>query len=298
MSYETLEMDSLLEALGFEQPGGRHPYHVECPFHPEDTASCAIYEDGFFCFGCGKGGDGIQFMKELGMGWGKIMAYLEGMGLDSTVERGPRKEPEVLDMTDTFLREATFKGLVDAEALVEAKWPHLSLRWLQTKANVGVGDYNLLIPHRSPTNLGTVPNPIVGIKTRSLLPARLGAKAAYPGSTFTSSLYGPVRARGASACWLCEGESDVWSATHHSEGLANAPQVYGLPCGVQTWREEWLEQLKGYEEVVLWLDNDGPGMEATRRISDRLIKADINVKYGYIPADEDFTSAYIKGLRP
>lgn len=291
MSYEALEMDSLLEALGFEQPGGRHPYHINCPFHPEGTDSCAVYEDGWFCFGCGKGGDGIQFMKELGMGWGKIMAYLEGMGLDSTVERGPRKEPEVLDMTDTFLREATFKGLVDAEALVQAKWPHLGLRWLQTKAGVGVGDYNLLIPHYG---LGGL---IVGIKTRSLLPARLGAKAAYPGSTFTSCLYGPVRARGASDCWLCEGESDTFTLSHYSEGLTNGFQVFGLPCGVQTWRDEWLEQLRGYQ-VVICLDADEPGRSAMDRISHRLEKAEIKSYQVSLEDGEDVTSAYLKGWRP
>ena len=33
-----------------------------CPFHKEKTASMRIYEDGFYCFGCGRGGDVINFI--------------------------------------------------------------------------------------------------------------------------------------------------------------------------------------------------------------------------------------------
>ena len=33
-----------------------------CPFHREKTASCKIYEDSFYCFGCGTGGDIFTFV--------------------------------------------------------------------------------------------------------------------------------------------------------------------------------------------------------------------------------------------
>ena len=33
-----------------------------CPFHSEKTASMKIYPQGFRCFGCGKGGDVIDFV--------------------------------------------------------------------------------------------------------------------------------------------------------------------------------------------------------------------------------------------
>ena len=38
---------------------------ISCPFHAEKTASCKIYESSFFCFGCGVGGDVINFVKLL-----------------------------------------------------------------------------------------------------------------------------------------------------------------------------------------------------------------------------------------
>lgn len=38
---------------------------MSCPFHAERTASCKIYETSFYCFGCGAGGDVINFVKLL-----------------------------------------------------------------------------------------------------------------------------------------------------------------------------------------------------------------------------------------
>lgn len=41
--------------------------HCLCPFHNEKTPSFKIYENnkGFYCFGCGSGGDVIKFVQKL-----------------------------------------------------------------------------------------------------------------------------------------------------------------------------------------------------------------------------------------
>ena len=36
-----------------------------CPFHDENTASLKVYNKSFYCFGCGKGGDVIRFVRDL-----------------------------------------------------------------------------------------------------------------------------------------------------------------------------------------------------------------------------------------
>lgn len=38
-----------------------------CPFHAEDTPSCRFYpgDRGFYCFGCGAGGDVLTFVEKL-----------------------------------------------------------------------------------------------------------------------------------------------------------------------------------------------------------------------------------------
>ena len=35
-----------------------------CPFHKEKSASCKIYDDSFYCFGCGTGGDVFDFVMQ------------------------------------------------------------------------------------------------------------------------------------------------------------------------------------------------------------------------------------------
>lgn len=36
-----------------------------CPFHSEGTPSFKVYDDNFYCFGCGTGGDLINFVMKL-----------------------------------------------------------------------------------------------------------------------------------------------------------------------------------------------------------------------------------------
>lgn len=40
---------------------------ISCPFHSEKTASCRIYPktNTFYCFGCGKGGNVIDFVSQI-----------------------------------------------------------------------------------------------------------------------------------------------------------------------------------------------------------------------------------------
>ena len=38
---------------------------ILCPFHNEKTPSFHIYEDGFYCFGCGVYGDSVSFVAQL-----------------------------------------------------------------------------------------------------------------------------------------------------------------------------------------------------------------------------------------
>ena len=38
---------------------------ISCPFHSEKTASCKIYADSFYCFGCGAGGDVLDFVMQM-----------------------------------------------------------------------------------------------------------------------------------------------------------------------------------------------------------------------------------------
>lgn len=54
-----IPIDTLLQHFGLTPQHG----FIRCPFHQDDTASCRIYKNTntFFCFGCKKGGNVIDF---------------------------------------------------------------------------------------------------------------------------------------------------------------------------------------------------------------------------------------------
>lgn len=59
----------ILESVSMEQVVGLYvnepikKHFISCPFHNEKTPSLRIYENTFYCFGCGVGGDVIRFTR-------------------------------------------------------------------------------------------------------------------------------------------------------------------------------------------------------------------------------------------
>ena len=59
-----LDIEKVVSFYGYEP--NRQGF-LSCPFHSEKTASCKIYpkSNSFYCFGCGAGGDIIDFVRLL-----------------------------------------------------------------------------------------------------------------------------------------------------------------------------------------------------------------------------------------
>ena len=60
---QLLPITTMLQRFGLKMQHG----FINCPFHADDTASCRIYTrtNTFYCFGCGAGGNVIDFA----IGW-------------------------------------------------------------------------------------------------------------------------------------------------------------------------------------------------------------------------------------
>lgn len=56
-------MKDILERYGLPQPN--RVGFICCPFHKEKTASMKIYEDSYYCFGCGANGDIFSFVQSV-----------------------------------------------------------------------------------------------------------------------------------------------------------------------------------------------------------------------------------------
>lgn len=92
-----------------------------CVFHKEDTASMKIYREGFYCFGCNKGGDIIDFIKDYqGLDFKDACKWIAGEELTTrskaqitaaNIRRNRRQEKE--SRLNTELKEVNkgFEGL-------------------------------------------------------------------------------------------------------------------------------------------------------------------------------------------
>ncbi len=54
-------MEAIMDHYGIEVRKGV----ARCPFHNERNPSMKVYRDGYFCFGCGNGGDAITFVARM-----------------------------------------------------------------------------------------------------------------------------------------------------------------------------------------------------------------------------------------
>lgn len=88
---QLVPMKEAVEFYGF--PVNRTGF-ISCPFHGEKTPSCKIYETSFNCFGCGAGGDIIDFVRGLySLDFKAAVTRINcDFGLDLPLKREPTKE--------------------------------------------------------------------------------------------------------------------------------------------------------------------------------------------------------------
>lgn len=58
---QAVKMPEILSRYGIKQ---NRAGFIHCPFHNDKNPSCKIYEDSFYCFTCGAGGDIFTFVMQ------------------------------------------------------------------------------------------------------------------------------------------------------------------------------------------------------------------------------------------
>lgn len=286
---EAWTMEMVLEALDIEfVPDGRGEGKIFSIYNEEHTPSLHIYEDHFYDFSSGKGGDVIKFVMEfLGVPFGAAIQFLDKGVEDPMAWDKPKvkrkKKPPPTDHTDRMGLESRLWTHVD-----RAQLTHLTLeRWglrpgdlEEWGVRVGSGS-SLWIPHRSVDEQG-IPH-VYGIKIRDLYMARAGASKSswsVKPSSFTEDLYRHPAAWSrfpsfSSAPWLLvEGEPDSWAA-HAMTGID--VEIVGLPTGAGTIRPEWFDRFNPDDRPrrrgFMCLDADDAGRKAAGKM--RVIIPDI-----------------------
>ena len=234
---ESVSMVQVLEMLGMEPPNRQNKIR-SITNAGDNTPSLHIWDDHWFDFSTGVGGDQIKFVQVVtGCSFGEALKMLGGKAGITTQRRSKHRSDarqKLDDLTKRFDDEPVGSAAAQARAagFVASKWPFLNLDDL-VGFGVKVCEHALWIPHRDRQDI------IRGIKVRD---THSGVKHAVKGSRFTSFLY-RVRPVGRSeVALLVEGESDLWCTQKWvtSRALDRAVKVYALPGGAGTWRDEWL----------------------------------------------------------
>lgn len=58
---KAVPMERVLAAYGIDVKRGK----AICPFHADKRPSMKVYDDGYYCFSCGNGGDAIKFVARM-----------------------------------------------------------------------------------------------------------------------------------------------------------------------------------------------------------------------------------------
>lgn len=88
-----------------------------CPFHSEKTPSMKIYSDGFYCWGCHKGGDVIDFVQQMeNCDWKTAYHLLGGEDRELTKEERKRYRQEMeIRKREAARKEAVKKQIFQFE---------------------------------------------------------------------------------------------------------------------------------------------------------------------------------------
>lgn len=225
---------------------------IRSPWNPEErTASCHLYDDHFFDYSTGKGGDIFDL----------VMALNPGTTLPQAVRairsRAVRAGKQYGDVETVVPREIMdFSKELGKLAKLDV-YLGLDVREFELRQDA---DGNVIVPHQSP-EIGTY-----AVKVRW----KGGGKSAWAGSQPSYRLYDPLRWLRPVATTdvvLAEGESDAWALT-----LATGFEidVLALPTGVGAWRDHWLEDLKPYSRVYICTDNDKAGHAGREKLTRKI----------------------------
>lgn len=229
---------------------------IRSPQNPQErTPSCHLYEDHWYDYSTGKGGDVLDLYMaltgaKLPRAVDKLLRWADSDDLDP--DRVRKYQPaEPPDMTEQFRhhqRDSHGNWDLWMEKLVPINsW---TINSLVESWHLAVMDGTMFIPHWHDGR-------VRGIKTRALD----GRKAAVPGSTFACGLYWPHQVLAGDVLVIAEGESDSWCLYQALEC-----DVAALPGGAGLWKNAWLDELDQYSTVYTAFDNDRAGQQATEKV--------------------------------
>lgn len=261
-----------------------------CPFHEDRSPSLHVYPQtrSFYCFGCGAGGDVIDYLRRLeGFGFREALEWLDGRPevAAKAPARSAMKPPRRLSLDDRLILTAACELYHETLLRTPTALAYLDSRgvppWLVRDTRLGYSDGRQLIPYLRRRRLSLRRARELGLVFRSddeTLAGRVvipelraghcawlvgraldGRQPKYRGLSLPRPLLGYERIRGHEQVFLTEGPFDWLTLIG-----------WGLPAsallGTQPGRDT-LGLLERIPQVVLALDADQAGREAARQLA-------------------------------
>ena len=260
----TVSMREAIDLIGWEQPNRNNKIH-SIYNQQEHTPSLHVYDEHYYCYAAGQGGDVIKFvMDAMNVSFGRAMDIL-GRGIQFSPRQFKRKREETFKDLGKIFKEQPVpdeRARQMANELINNKWPTLTLDDILSYG-VRLTPTSLWAPHTDEEGI------IRGIKIRTI---PTGSKYSVDGSNYSKRLYRVRETHPmAETLFICEGESDLWCIQKWiDQNDAGGSNVLSLPSGAGMWREEWAREVESSPHIVLLLDNDDAGNKACERIKDGL----------------------------
>lgn len=265
--------------------------NIQCPFHEgDDTPSLHLYNDHFYCFGCGKAGKPATLISKIkGISYSEAMAEIaKEFGLpeyekkdivdkdayDAKVKRTKLLEDFARSFS-TLLPKEEYRGIsykVLKENLIGFYPEEASVKSDETTESIGLTSpmfrKRIMIPIKN--QWGFIEG-FIGRKTNN--------DSSDPKYLLTAGIKKPLynwdEAKNFSTIIVVEGVFDALS--FKEMGCPNVVSLLG--CELSDQHKDLLQN----KNLILVLDNDDPGNAGTIKIIQQLRERIFNLKVGILP---------------
>ena len=320
----TVDLVALFQAFGVQVRKQGRGCKALCPFHDETTPSLSIDpKKGLYkCFGCGKAGDSLTFLQEHGkLSFAEAVAELRRHAGTQPAQAEPapitkKEEPFPYELMERVVEiwHQAFCEQPEALEYLESRGIHDKGLLRDLKVGYCDGDRLLAISNAQEQQLlqrvgllnergkeffsGCVVfalrdrhHRVTGFYGRSLSPGAKVQHRCCAGAR--TGIFCPQALQGASSIILVEGVLDALAVIQ--AGFANTVAL----GGVQGFSATLLEHLRqaNVQEVVLCLDGDEAGEQATVALRERLLAENFAVRCVSLPQGQDPLALEAEALR-
>jgi DNA polymerase len=248
---------------------------VCCPFHADRTPSCRIYDDHFFCFGCGARGNQIDWLTKVeGLDRDEAIAQLKS-GDGPTIDRAPKPK-----------RRDKAGSIAYALKLWEAATPiagTLAARYLSDTRGIDLAqlpaDVNETLRYHPRCTFGSVNHPCLLALMRDVMTDDpVGIQRIALTRTAEKIERRALGNLGVVKLWKPNGQLVIGEGLETTLAAATRVPYEDAPLRpawamISTYSYAQFPAIQGVERLILLIDHDEPGINAANLCADRWSRA-------------------------